>query len=131
MAESCLRPEESLLNNRSRRHVPRLMTLPKGNQAKSPPRLQHRHGTAHGPFQRVLQPGGEAIRYPVLFMLRHAPNRKRVFKKCAAIVYISRLMASMIKEEEKVNKEFNWLISTTTAVIASYSTTNFGTYETG
>jgi len=31
MAESGLRPAESLLNNRSRRHVLRLMSLPKGN----------------------------------------------------------------------------------------------------
>jgi len=37
MAESGLRPAESLLNNRSRRHVLRLMSLPKGNQAKSLP----------------------------------------------------------------------------------------------
>ena len=39
MAESGLRPAESLLNNRSRRHVLRLMSLPKGNQAKSLPQL--------------------------------------------------------------------------------------------
>jgi len=51
MAESGLRPVESLLNNRSRRHVLRLMSLPKGNQAKPP-------WEAHGPFQRVLRPGG-------------------------------------------------------------------------
>ena len=38
MAESGLvRPAECLLNNRSRRHVLRLMSLPKGNQAKSLP----------------------------------------------------------------------------------------------
>jgi len=37
MAESGLRPAESLLNNGSRRHVLRLMSLPKGNQAKSLP----------------------------------------------------------------------------------------------
>ena len=37
MGESGLRPAESLLNNRSRRHVLRLMSLPKGNQAKSLP----------------------------------------------------------------------------------------------
>jgi len=37
MAESGLRPAESLLNNRSRRHVLRLMSLPRGNQAKSLP----------------------------------------------------------------------------------------------
>jgi len=37
MAESGLRPAESLLNNRSRRHMLRLMSLPKGNQAKSHP----------------------------------------------------------------------------------------------
>jgi len=37
MAESGLRPAESLLNNSSRRHVLRLMSLPKGNQAKSLP----------------------------------------------------------------------------------------------
>jgi len=37
MAVSGLRPAESLLNNRSRRHVLRLMSLPKGNQAKSLP----------------------------------------------------------------------------------------------
>jgi len=37
MAESGLRPAESVLNNRSRRHVLRLMSLPKGNQAKSLP----------------------------------------------------------------------------------------------
>jgi len=36
MAESGLRPAESLLN-RSRRHVVRLVSLPKGNQAKSLP----------------------------------------------------------------------------------------------
>jgi len=37
MAESGLRPAECLLNNRSRRHALRLMSLPKGNQAKSLP----------------------------------------------------------------------------------------------
>jgi len=37
MAESGLRPAECLLNNRSRRYVLRLMSLPKGNQAKSLP----------------------------------------------------------------------------------------------
>jgi len=37
MAESGLRPAESHLNNRSRRHVLELMSLPKGNQAKSLP----------------------------------------------------------------------------------------------
>jgi len=37
MEESGLRPAESLLNNRSRLHVMRLMWLPKGNQAKSLP----------------------------------------------------------------------------------------------
>jgi len=37
IAESGLCPAESLLNNRSRRHVLRLMSLPKGNQAKSLP----------------------------------------------------------------------------------------------
>jgi len=37
MAESGLRLAESVLNNRSRRHVLRLMSLPKGNQAKSLP----------------------------------------------------------------------------------------------
>ena len=37
MAESGLRTAESLLNNRSRRHVLRLMSLPKGNQTKSLP----------------------------------------------------------------------------------------------
>jgi len=37
LAESGLRPAESLLNNRSRRHVLRLMSLPKGNKAKSLP----------------------------------------------------------------------------------------------
>jgi len=37
MAESGLRPAKSLLNNRSRRHVLRLMSLPKGDQAKSLP----------------------------------------------------------------------------------------------
>ena len=37
MAESGLRPAESLLNNISRRHVLRLMSLPKGDQAKSLP----------------------------------------------------------------------------------------------
>jgi len=37
MAESGLRPAECLLNNRSRRHVLRLMSLPRGNQAKSLP----------------------------------------------------------------------------------------------
>ena len=37
MAESGLRPAEILLNNRSRRHVLRLMSLPKRDQAKSLP----------------------------------------------------------------------------------------------
>jgi len=37
MAESSLRPAASLLNNRSRRHVLRLMSLPKGDQAKTLP----------------------------------------------------------------------------------------------
>ena len=37
MAVSGLRPAESLLNNRSRRHVLMLMSLPKGDQAKSLP----------------------------------------------------------------------------------------------
>jgi len=37
MAESGLRPAESILNNRSRHHVLRLMSLPNGNQAKSLP----------------------------------------------------------------------------------------------
>jgi len=55
MAESGLCPAESLLNNRSRRHVLRLMSLSNGNQAKS---LPGAHGTAHGSLQRVLRPGG-------------------------------------------------------------------------
>ena len=37
MAASGLRPAECLLNNRSRRHALRLMSLPKGNQARSLP----------------------------------------------------------------------------------------------
>src|SRR5258705_4226914 len=37
MAESGLRPAESLLNNRSRRHVLRLMSLPRGDQARNLP----------------------------------------------------------------------------------------------
>jgi len=37
MAESGLRPAESLLNNKSRRHVLKLMSLPKGDQAKTLP----------------------------------------------------------------------------------------------
>ena len=37
MAESGLRPAEILLNNRSRRHVLMLMSLPKEDQAKSLP----------------------------------------------------------------------------------------------
>jgi len=37
MAEPGLRSAESLPNNRSRRHALRLMSLPKGNQAKSLP----------------------------------------------------------------------------------------------
>jgi len=37
MAESGLRPAEILLNNRSRRQVLRLLSLPKGAQAKSLP----------------------------------------------------------------------------------------------
>jgi len=37
MAESELRPAENVLNNKSRRHVLRLLSLPKGNQAKSLP----------------------------------------------------------------------------------------------
>jgi len=37
MAESGLRPAASLPNNRSRRHVLRLMSLPKGDQAKTLP----------------------------------------------------------------------------------------------
>jgi len=62
MAKSGLRPAESLLNNRSRRHVLRLMSLPKGNQAKSlPGGNTAMHGTAYGPFQRVLRPGGRDL----------------------------------------------------------------------
>jgi len=53
MAESGLRPAECLLNNRSRRHALRLMSLPKGNQAKSLPG----HGTTYGPLQRLLRTG--------------------------------------------------------------------------
>jgi len=37
MAESGLRPAKSLLNNRSRRHALKLMSLPKGDQAKTLP----------------------------------------------------------------------------------------------
>ena len=37
MAESGLHPAESILNNRSQCHVLRLMSLPKGDQAKSLP----------------------------------------------------------------------------------------------
>ena len=57
MAESGLRPAKSLLNNRSRHHVLRLMSLPKGDKAKSPPGC----GATDGPLQRVLRTGGRDI----------------------------------------------------------------------
>jgi len=61
MAESGLRPAESLLNNRSRRHVLRLMSLPRGKPSQVPPGRQHAYGTTDGPLQRVFRSGGGSL----------------------------------------------------------------------
>jgi len=51
MAEPGLRPAESLLNNRSRRHVTETNVITQGKPGEVPPRQQHCHGTTHGPLQ--------------------------------------------------------------------------------
>ena len=62
MAESGLRLAVSLLNNRSRRHVLRLMSLPKGDQAKSLPS----YDTAMG--QRMVHFSGYSGRVEEIFL---------------------------------------------------------------
>jgi len=68
IAESGLRPAESLLNNRSRRHALRLMSLPKGVQAKSLPG----YGTAM--VQRMVHFSEHSGRAEVIFLPKDGPT---------------------------------------------------------